>query len=259
MNLEMAIRQIRNPEPEIDLAARTIRHAIITRTVATDGGVILPLGVDTQQFEKNPIVNARHAKAETPHSPTIARCEALGASELEMVALTRFAETQLGEEYAHLYGINPSRTVYMRAWSVTAPLYDVSTMSFEQVRRLLDPGFDPEMLPAELRKAGRVWVARRSILQEYSAVHLGADKGALSRAMDDGVRLAGEILSDLDLAEAQRDLTVLRERQSEHGKRLDRIEKEIQALRRDGADAARRGDSSAILREIKSIRAGMKP
>jgi hypothetical protein len=109
-------------------------------------------------------------------------------------------------------------------------------------------------VPPWVQREDRVGVVTACVMNEYSAVPLGADKKALSRAFADaGNRTAGAWLADLDLSEAAEKIRRLESEQETTKSKLGRLEEDIQALRRDGASAAARGDSDAILEELDGM------
>jgi len=243
---------------EVDVEKRVLSRAqFMTRKLATDGGIVVPSGVNTRFFEQNPVVLMMHGF--TDQFPVVGRSLGLSATELGMESVTQFADTERGREMAYLYGVNAERQVYARGWSFGWDNVDLEWWSLDHAREWLGDDFDPETVPRHVQINQEVWVARRCIMNEYSAVALGADRDALSRAFSKAnIRLAGELVSDMDLSAATGEVAELRKTVSADRARLDKLEKDIQALRGDGASAAARGDSEAVLRELEAIRASLR-
>jgi len=242
--------------PQMDVARRTIRSVIATRRIARDGGVVLTDGIDARAFAANPVVQALHGVSESGHSPVIGRALSLAINNRAVETLTQFADTELGREYAYLYGLNPDKEIYMRAWSFG--WRTLATDRWDQARaaRELGEDYDAGDWPPG---AAQIWVALRSEMHEYSAVPVGADRAALSRAHQSGIRLAGEIVAELDLAQAARDIAALKTLQEQQGQRIVEVEQQILALRRDGEAAAARGDTAMLAyyaRELLAVARG---
>jgi hypothetical protein len=253
---------------ECDLEKRILRGAVFATTgVAADGWIILPEAMELGRYQANPIVTARHLvgaaqEEEKGAAPLVmANAIALVASSLDLVAEVQFADTAAAREWGHLYGINPERHAYMRGWSIEAPILERASVDWKTARTLSGPHFDATL--AERLKAARpnVMVATRSELRAVAMVPCGADRAALTRALEDGIHAAGEILARLDLDEADAQLAALRRQVEEYEQRwmetdarLVRLEREIQALRGEGASAAARGDSEATLTAVREMR-----
>lgn len=242
-------------EIEVDLAGRILERAqIVTRRLAADGGIVLPDGISVRFFEKNPVVLARHGADGDAHSPVIGRSLALARDARGIVSRTQFADTALGREYAYLYGVNEAREVYARGWSFGWTTVEAEFWPLEQARAFLREDWDEELVPAFARKNDEVWVARRSIMHEYSAVALGADKAALSRAWTEkNVRAAAQMLAAVELDEAVALAAALKGEIGAQEARLAKLEADIQALRGEGAAAAVRRDSAALLEELRGL------
>ena len=242
-------------DPERDLANRILRARIMTRKLARDGGIVMPSGVVTRFYEENPVVLARHGLDQDRGSPVIGRSLGLTTDDDGIESVTQFAETDLGREYAYLYGLSEKGEIYMRAWSFGWTTLDIQYWTLDRAKQWLGKDWEPDTIDYLIERWDEVWVAAASEMHEYSAVAVGADRDALSRAFSDGVNAAGEIINGLDLREARAEILRLR---GELGRRelvneLRDLHRQIQALSRDGAAAARRGDSAAILQEVRSL------
>jgi len=239
------------PEVEVDVPNRILRRAqFATRRIASDGGIVMPEGLDVHYFEQNPVVLARHGLSDSAEPPIIGRSLSVQRNHLGLESATQFADTALGREYAYLYGVNAEREVYARGWSFGWTTTDLEWWDLDVARAWLGRDWDEASVPPWVMRDGQVWVAKRAILNEYSAVPLGADKAALSRAyMDKGVPLAGRMVAAMDLAEARDLLGQVRDVVG----RVDRLEEQLKALSRDDAPAARQGDSGALLAEIRAV------
>ena len=100
----------------------------------------------------------------------------------------------------------------------------------------------------------QVNVAMRFELSLVAAVSMGADRGALTCMAHDGNKVANDLLARSDLQAASEALAGMKSQLSETDVRIERLEGEIQALRGNGASAASRGNSEAILQEVRSLR-----
>lgn len=237
----------------IDLEARTIEATVATRLLARDGGIVQPRGIVTRAFEANPNVLAMHGGI-SGKFPVVGRCVALQVNDRGVLARTQFADTEIGREIGYLYGINPKKEVFCRGWSFGWNTLQMRVVTLDEARTLLDSDWDEELVPAMCRRFNEVWIAERSEMLEYSPVPVGADRAALSRAFSDGVRAAGELVAHLDLKQASEELTDLKREHGDLSARVERMEKQIQALCRDGAAAAARGDSAGLLKAIEQLR-----
>lgn len=244
-------------DPTIDVAKRTIECTPMTRCLASDGGIIIPDGIVTRVFEANPVVLAMHAMSAgmSAKPPVVGRCLAFSTNKRGMVATTQFADTELGREYAYLYGVNEKKEVYMRAWSFGWTTTQMDFVSVDEARALLGTDWDEETVPPVVRKYGEVWIARKSVMNEYSPVPIGSDKKALSRAAGEGIRTAWELIAGIDLKEAQAAIDELR---NETNQKFEKLERDMLALRRDGAAAAARGDTAAFTNAIRIMAGSFK-
>lgn len=251
----------RAPEPRGD---RTLCNVVIATTgLAADGAVMLPGGCDTALYLKNPIVTARHlavpgdvtAVALDANPIVIARTLALHGTETELVVdELQFADTKLGREYAYLYGCNPEKEVFMRAWSVEVWVQAKTPATFDQARKLSGAYWN-EQVAARVRVfRANVSVVTKSVLNAFAAVALGADRFALSRACRSGNDTAAEMICRMDTDVALVELAALRRTLGERDEKISQLNEEVQALRRDGAAAAARGDSAAILEQVRELR-----
>ena len=106
-------------------------------------------------------------------------------------------------------------------------------------------------MPALTQKTGQVWIGIRTELKEYSVVPVGADRDALTRAAREGITVASAFIADLDFQESKQAILALREENKINKDKLDKFERDMLALSREGAAAAERGDTAEILREIQ--------
>jgi len=248
--------------PDIDLARRVLRNAVFNTTgLATDGMIILPKGIEFEGYMKNPIVACRHiiqpegAAPANDHDPiVIGRTLAMHATDQELVAdEVQFADSELGRQYAYLYGVNDKREPYMRAWSIEANRLESSHASFDQARRIAGAHWDENIAARVMRRQKDVPVWMRSSLYAVAAGAVGADRGALTRAFGAGVILAGELVARMDLEDAGESLAEVKVTLKDYAARIANLEGQIQALRGDGASAAARGDSEAVLSEVRDL------
>jgi hypothetical protein len=267
-----AIRVTKGPV-DIDLEKRILRRVVVLTTgVASDGWIILPAGADLKRFLESPIVTARHiaqpddAMMMPEAEPiVIGRTLAMQVGALEIATEVQFADTKLGREYAYLYGVNNggengAPEVYMRAWSVEGPVLEKGAVSWADAEKLAGPYWDANVaLRLQARKVKAVQVATRFEMTNFAAVALGADRGALTRAWGAGIATAGAVISRMDLAAAMRELAGHKATVGELSATVARLEGHIQALRGEGASAAARGDSEAVLEEVRALRQMLAP
>ena len=237
--------------PEWDKENRILPAQVMTRGLARDGGIIVPEGIVERFYEENPVVLARHGRDGAQGSPVIGRSLGLEHTPRGMRSVTQFAETDLALEYAYLYGMNDGDEVYMRAWSFGWNNLELEWWSIERTKKWLGADWDEEVVDYITRKYDEVWASTRSEMLEYSAVAVGSDREALSRAFGAGVNTAGNLIAQMDLHAARRELArltgvVVRQQ-------VESLTRRIQALSRDGAAAARRGDSAGVLAEIRGL------
>lgn len=245
---------------ERDLEKRILRGVVFATTgLASDGMILLPAGIGTERYERDPIVTRRHlARASEPTAGegplVVARALALARTQMELTAEVQFADTQDGRDYAYLYGVNAEALPYMRGWSIEGPVLESTQANWTQARTLSGQYWDDTLAQRLRQRLTSVAVATRFELASVALVAAGADRGALTRACREGVRAAGAVLAELELAAAGTELAALREMVGAQAGRLASLEQEILALRRDGAAAAARGDTAAILAELTEMR-----
>lgn len=246
--------------PEIDVEKRTVRAQIATRRLARDGGILLPEGINVRFYKDNPVVQAMHGAGLDSHAPVIGRSLSLWVNASGVESVTRFADTDLGREYAYLYGCNPQKEVFMRAWSFGWRSLSIDWMMKEEAAALLGKDWDEDAYQGSPYE--RVWVCPKSEMLEYSAVAVGADRAALSRAYSSGVGEAGRLVSEMDLAATRAALDALKtdfgNLKEEHARKLAQLEDGILALRRDGAAAAARGDTAELIDGLRALREALR-
>lgn len=240
---------------EVDVAERILERAqFVTRRLAADGGIVMPEGIEVRFYQQNPVVLGRHGRCDDIRLPVVGRSLGLERNALGMVSRTQFADTDVGRDYAYLYGVNEKSEVYARGWSFGWETTSREVWTLAAAKAWLGPDWDDALVPSEARRYDEVWVARASVMNEYSAVPVGADRAALSRAyMESGIRTAAEMVAAMDLQDARDELTRMRAMVDEGNTRIGRLEQQMQALSRDGAAAAGRGDSAALLAEIDDL------
>jgi hypothetical protein len=256
------IREAAPRAAEVDLPARTVRNTVTTRRLARDGGIVVPEGIVTRFFEQNPVVKIRHGLAEDARPLVAGRALSLTRTRDGLDALTQFADNQLGREWGYLYGLNEGGEVYLRAFSFGWSTLEETVWDLEQARAYLGELWDEEAVSAFSRRYNEVWVATKSEMHEYSVVEVGADREALMRAWrEGGVEAAAGIVSRIDLAAARADLDALKESHQASESRIARLEADMQALARNGKEAARPGNSSELRDELRELLrlAGLRP
>lgn len=252
---------IEHRKPEVDLEKRILRGVVaMTDRLASDGAIVLMPGLDTKdRFEGNPIVQAKHARAGdmSARPDVIGRAIEIERGEHELVFEVQFADTELGREYAYLYGLNPEREVFMRAWSGGFRVIASDFLSPDTAKAQYPAQWDEAVfadLPTYVQ--ARIQVVTRSSLTEFSAVGRGADKAALTRALRGGCRAAGDVIA----AQEHDDLEAMLARafaaayQSAPIQRdLEDIRRRVLALEGKGASAALRGDTDELRQAIESL------
>ena len=246
--------------PDIDLEKRILRNVVaMTDRLASDGAIVLLPGLDTaEHYEGNPIVQAKHGRAAgtSAKADVIGRAIEMVRTEHELIFTVQFADTELGRDYSYLYGVNPEREVYMRAWSGGFTVLAADLLAAETAMAQYPAQWDKsvfESLPQYARQ--QVEIVRRATLTEFSAVGRGADKAALTRALRDGCRAAGDVLAGQDIDDLQAMLTrALGAAESASLVReIDSIRRRVQALEGKGASAALQRDSDELRRAIEEL------
>jgi len=253
INPPARLERVMNQTIDVDVDSRILKRALfVTRSIASDGGIVVPEGINVKFFEQNPVVLLRHGR--DGGFPVVGRSLNLKPTAEGMESETQFADTELGREIAYLYGVNQEKEVYARGWSFGWDTLEMETWTLEHAKAWLGSYYDEDVVPPAVKRWDEVWVALKSVMNEYSAVPLGADKKALSRAHSEhGIRIAGEMLTTMDLEDATTRLLELEKKEAISRERFEKIERDIQALRRDGASAAARGDSEALVRELTDL------
>lgn len=245
---------------ECDVEKRRLLNAIFATTgLASDGAIILPTGINLARFRQSPVITESHISVpgispSTPKEPAVvANADNLVVGDMEMGAEVQFADTQAGRDYAYLYGCNPARQAFMRAWSVEGSITDSQKVPFAVARKIAGPYWDDGLAERIQKRKNSVLVGIAFELRNVAVAVVGADRGALTRAHKDGVETAGELVARMDLDLAGMELADLKRKQQESDERMVRLEQDIQALRSEGASAAARGDSEAILNEVREL------
>lgn len=246
--------------PQVDLEQRILRNVVpVTAGLASDGWIIVPAGIDLDGFRANPIVTRRHlmqtgdAIVSDERPVVIGRALNPRLNSGELVTDVQFPDTDLGRDYAYLYGVNPAREVYMRAWSIEGPILERGAVNFEEARKLAGEYWDEITAERVRNRQTQVNVAVRFAMLAFAAVPAGADKHALTRAYRAGVATAGDIVARMDLQDAGALLAEVGAMMKNQEARMARLEQELKALRGEAASAAARGDSEAILREARAL------
>lgn len=231
-----------------------------TTGLASDGWIMLPSGVDLARYAKNAIVTVRHVVGSGPLAGAgtkpivIANAINLRATDTELVADVQFARTQDGYEWGYLYGVNAEKQAFMRAWSIEGNILERASVNWPKAKTIAGSYWDENQATILRKKQTMVNVAMRLDLQLVAAVSVGADRGALTRAAQDGNHVADEVIARIDLRTASEELAVVKTKLTETDARIGKLEADIQALRSDGASAAARGNSEAVLSEVRLLR-----
>lgn len=252
--------EITSKATEIDLEKRILRGVVaMTDKLATDGAIVLMPGLDTKErYEANPIVQAKHARAgdSSARADVIGRAIEMAKGEHDLVFTVQFADTELGREYAYLYGVNAERQAFMRAWSGGFNVRASDFLSASTARAQYAAQWDDAVFDALPSYAGdRIEIVTRSSLSEFSAVGRGADKAALTRALRGGCGAAGDVLAAQDFDNLQEMLirAMTASVSAAWQRDLKDFERRLLALEGKGAAAALQGDTAVLRAELESL------
>lgn len=247
---------IPNRPANVDVAQRILYGVrFMTRQVADDGLVIVPDGMRTDVWERDPRVLARHGNACSMDPANIGRGIAIRSTVADKEADVQFADTELGRDYAYLYGVNADRQVYARGWSFGWRDAEVQAWSVSKAREWMGDEWDEDLVPAQVLRELQVPVITRSVLTEISVTPNPSDLNALTRAArDHGIREAGRLAQAMRLDQAETMLDALRtERELDRG-RIARLERELAALRGEAPSPAALGYGEGIVQALEALR-----
>lgn len=241
--------------PEIDLQKRILRQVIfLTDRLASDGGIVLMDGVDlAERYLPNPIVQAKHAMASGTNqtADVIGRSIEILPGAHEIIATVQFADTALGRDYAYLYGVNPEKEVYMRAWSAGFNVLESEMLSGNLAQKRYPEQWDSkqfEMLPSWLQD--RIEIDTRTMVTEFSAVARGADRNCLTRAANDGCKTAGELIARVEFDDLREMFASINRMVAVFPEELARLNRRLLAIEGKGASAALDGDTDELRAEL---------
>ena len=257
MNTQARFVVMNQRQVDVDLEQRILRSVVFaTRGIAQDGGVVLPGGLRTDVFEASPEILARHGVATGQvNPPNIGRALSIRTSEREGVIDVQFADTELGREYAYLYGVNTERIPYARGWSFGWNDIETTTWGLAQAKRELGDDFDADLIPEMALKKRAVWVVKRALLKEVSAAPRRADLKALTRAWQDhNIREAANLVHTLQMDEAVETIAELKQERELDQKRIAHLERDVAALRGAASPPAALSDGGDIVRELTALR-----
>lgn len=268
MNKNICLVRTMGTVPDMDIENRILNNVVVaTEQLASDGMIILAAGIDLSDFLLNPTVTAKHGWSNDGKSTSIAAALNIGVKNRELISAVQFADTMLGRDYAYLYGLNPKKEVYMRGWSIEGPIVTSEDWDFARAKQYLGKDWNETTAALIGRWATVIHVATKMLMKTFSAVEVGADRAALTRAYGDGVKTAGEIISRVDLDTAARQIKDLQDQlttlKTQSEKEFLRLElasliEQAQALGSDGAAAAARGDTAELLSELNALNEIMK-
>lgn len=242
---------------DADLQTRTLRGVVfVTRGIAADGGVVLPMGLRTDIFEAGGgEVLARHGMAtQEVRSPNIGRTVAMQMGERAGVAEIQFADTELGREYAYIYGVNEDKQPYARGWSFGWDPAETTTWGLAQAQRELGPDYDADLVPDSVLRKRSVWVTVRGVLREITATPRRADARALTRAWEKGgIREAARLAHDMQLREAGELVEKLKQEREIDRRRIAALERDVAALRGAASPSAALGDDGDVVQELEAL------
>jgi len=142
----------------VDRDKRTLTATITTRSVDRDGDIIEPEGIDTTNFDKNPVVLWAHNYSQIP----VAKITKLYTNPQGLLAEIVFAEHSFAKDVFNLYADG-----FLNAWSI----------GFVGQKGYVEPRLDED---------GRVqgYVYNKVELLELSAVPIPANPEALTRSFE---------------------------------------------------------------------------
>lgn len=242
---------------DVDVSQRILRGVrFVTRAIASDGGIVMPDGMRTDIFAKAPEILARHAQAKNDATAqNIGRALEIRTTERFGEVDVQFADTELGRDYAYLYGVNAGREVYARGWSFGWEDAKVESWGLAKAIRYCGDDYDADLVPKKVLRNRSVWVATRSVLTEISATPKRADLNALTRAHKEaGIREAGVLIHEMQLDEALETICELRREHELDLQRIAELERDARALRGEDPSPAALGDSEGLVRELSQLR-----
>jgi len=239
---------------DVDLARRTVRNTVTTKAIARDGGIVLPGGIITRFFEENPVVKIRHGMAWEESRPLVAgRALELVPTADGLDAVTQFADNELGREWGYMYGLNEEGETYMRAFSFGWSTIRLEWWGRDRAMNELGKLYDPEVDSYWFDRYDEVWVAAKSEMHEYSVVEVGADRNALKRLwQEQGIRAARDVLTNMDLGEARKEIGQMRAKHDIMESRLRKLE-QLTATGSDFAAEGARGDAAEVAGELRGL------
>jgi len=171
-------KQFTAEETKIDADERTVTAIISTGSVDRDGEVLMPSGIQVENFMKSPVVLWAHDYQDTP----IGKAMWVTKGTKRITAKLKFAETEKAEEVYQLF-----KDGFLNAFSV-----GFNPLSGGR------PTTDEVKAKPELAEAG--WIYRKWELLEFSAVPVPANPEALSLAVKSHkLELSDETLKDFSL------------------------------------------------------------
>jgi len=219
------VRSMAKPEHQVtrsvDVKARELTLMASTRAVDSYGTIILPNAFrgGMEQYMRNPIILKNHDK----RGDVIAKTLSWKITDQGLEKRVKFAPTKAAEELFLLYAEG-----YMRSWSVGGGVPHtaiVKSTSPSNVLALL-PGYAYQAL---IRDRTALAVYTEFILRETSAVTIGANPDALTKAVSNGLLSA-------ETARAMYEGAVLAMSSSWIDKETSRLKAEVANASRRGAD-----------------------
>jgi hypothetical protein len=241
---------------DCDMEKRILRRVcFVTRAIAQDGGVVLPLGLRTDVFEAGGEILARHGMSTEARPQNIGRPLTVNLTERFGEVSVQFADTELARDYAYLYGLNDQRIPFARGWSFSWNDIETTTWGLAEAKRELGPDYDPDLLPDVVVKKRSVWVVKRGLLKEVSATPRRSDLKALTRAWHEhNIREAASLAHAIQMDEATSTIAELkRERQLDQA-RIAVLERDVAALRGAASPPAALGDGGDLVAELAALR-----
>lgn len=164
---------------DVDRVKRIITHKINTDALDRYKTVILPRGMQSDNFSNNPTVHFNHDLSQLP----IARNASLKVYDRKIVARTQFPRqglNELADTILEMYADG-----FLNAWSVSIDPIEQSVPTLDELRK------NPHWTEARC-------VFRKWDLLEYSCVTVPGNQEVTRRAIERGYKLPGWDLTDAE-------------------------------------------------------------
>lgn len=187
------VKRARAKAPKIDLeeGSRTALQYVSTRHLDRDKEIVVPSGIDLTEFRKAPQVLLNHDMSQPP----IGSDESINADDFGLLALTKYATTDRGDEVFRLKqeGHMMTSSIGFIPLAATLPGH----ADFEKTINRLSASW-PE-LKRQKEKIRRI--ITKSLLFEHSDVSVPANPNALTLAVSKGLKVSPYMLNAMGIKE----------------------------------------------------------